>query len=145
VKDVNAYVLGGHGDLMVPLISATNVAGVPISQLIKADRLEQIVQRTRDGGAEIVNLLGASGYYAPSAASAAMVEAILLDKKQVLPCATLLEGEYGVNGYFTGVPVKLGARGAEKIVELKLSDTEQAQFAKSVDSVKKLVELVRSL
>ena len=145
VKDVNAYVLGGHGDLMVPLISATNVAGVPIGELIKPARLEEIVQRTRDGGAEIVNLLGASGYYAPSAATAEMVEAVLLDKKQILPCAALLEGEYGVNGYYTGVPAKLGARGVESIVELELSTTEKEQFAKSVDAVKKLVELVRSL
>lgn len=145
VKDVNAYVIGGHGDLMVPLISATNIAGVPIAQLIAADRLEEIVQRTRDGGAEIVNLLGASGYYAPSAASLEMVEAILFDKKQILPCAARLEGEYGVNGYYAGVPVKLGANGVEEIIELQLTADEQRQFAASAASVQNLVNQVRKL
>jgi len=145
VKDVNAYVIGGHGDLMVPLISATNIAGVPIVQLIAADRLEEIVQRTRDGGAEIVNLLGASGYYAPSAASLEMVEAILFDKKQILPCAARLEGEYGVNSYYAGVPVKLGANGVEEIIELQLTADEQRQFSASAASVQNLVNQVRKL
>ena len=142
VKDISAFVLGGHGDLMVPLVKSTTVAGVPVTELIEADRLEQIVQRTRDGGAEIVNLLGTSGYYAPSAATVEMVEAILLDKKQVLPCAALLEGEYGVDGLYAGVPVKLGESGVEKVIELELSQAEKGAFQTSVDAVRNLLKSV---
>ena len=142
VKDISAFVLGGHGDLMVPLVKSTTVAGVPVTELIEADRLEQIVQRTRDGGAEIVNLLGTSGYYAPSAATVEMVEAILLDKKQVLPCAALLEGEYGVDGLYAGVPVKLGESGVEKVIELELSQAERGAFQTSVDAVRNLLKSV---
>ncbi len=117
VTNVQAYVLGGHGDTMVPLIGTTTVGGVPVSKLIKKDRLEEIVQRTRDGGAEIVKLLKTgSAYYAPSAAVVQMVESILLDRKEVLPCAAYLEGEYGINGLYVGVPVKLGARGVEEVI-----------------------------
>ena len=140
VRDVHAYVLGGHGDTMVPLARMCTVAGVPISKLIKPDRIEAIVKRTRDGGAEIVNLLkSGSAFYAPSAAVAQMVDAIILDRKQILPCAVRLEGEYGINGLFVGVPVKLGARGAEEIIQLELTDDERAALQKSADSVKELV------
>ncbi len=140
VKDVQAYVLGGHGDTMVPLARMCTVAGIPISKLIKADRIEAIVKRTRDGGAEIVNLLkSGSAFYAPSAAVAEMVDAIILDRKQILPCAVRLEGEYGIRGLFVGVPVKLGAKGVEEIVELELSDDERAALQRSADSVKELV------
>jgi malate dehydrogenase len=140
VRDVQAFVLGGHGDTMVPLARMCTVAGVPISELITADRLEAIVKRTREGGAEIVNLLkSGSAYYAPSAAVAEMVDAILLDRKQVLPCAVRLEGEYGIRGLFVGVPVKLGAGGAEEIIQLDLSDEERVALQRSADSVKELV------
>lgn len=145
VSDVNAYVLGGHGDLMVPLLSATDVAGVPITDLIPAARLDEIVQRTRGGGGEIVSLLGVSGYYAPAASTVVMVEAILLDQKKIAPCAALLEGEYGVNGYYAGVPVKLGAGGVEEIIQVKLNEDEARQFASSVDAVKTLVAAVKKL
>ena len=140
VKDVQAYVLGGHGDTMVPLARMCTVAGIPISKLIKQDRIEAIVKRTRDGGAEIVNLLKTgSAFYAPSAAVAEMVDAIILDRKQILPCAVRLEGEYGIRGLFVGVPVKLGAKGVEDIVELELSDDERGALQRSADSVKELV------
>jgi malate dehydrogenase len=140
VKDVQAYVLGGHGDTMVPLAGMCTVAGIPISKLIKADRIEAIVKRTREGGAEIVNLLKTgSAYYAPSAAVAQMVDAIVLDRKQILPCAVRLEGEYGIRGLFVGVPVKLGAGGAEQIVELELSSEERNALQRSAESVKELV------
>jgi malate dehydrogenase len=140
VRDVQAFVLGGHGDTMVPLARMCTVAGVPISKLLEPERIEAIVKRTRDGGAEIVNLLkSGSAYYAPSAAVAEMVDAIMLDRKQVLPCAVRLEGEYGIRGLFVGVPVKLGARGAEQIIELELSDDERASLQRSADSVKELV------
>jgi malate dehydrogenase len=140
VLDVQAYVLGGHGDTMVPLARMCTVAGVPISKLIKPDRIEAIVKRTRDGGAEIVNLLkSGSAFYAPSAAVAQMVDAILLDRKQILPCAVRLEGEYGIKGLFVGVPVKLGAKGAEQIIELELTDDERTALQRSADSVKELV------
>jgi malate dehydrogenase len=140
VKDVQAYVLGGHGDTMVPLARMCTVAGTPISKLINQDRIEAIVKRTRDGGAEIVNLLkSGSAFYAPSAAVAEMVDAILLDRKQILPCAVRLEGEYGIRGLFVGVPVKLGAKGVEQIVELELSEDERAALQRSADSVKELV------
>ena len=140
VHDVQAYVLGGHGDTMVPLARMCTVAGVPITKLIKPDRIEAIVKRTRDGGAEIVNLLkSGSAYYAPSAAVAEMVDAITLDRKQILPCAVRLEGEYGIRGLFVGVPVKLGAGGAEEIIELDLTDDERTSLRRSADSVKELV------
>jgi len=140
VHDVQAYVLGGHGDTMVPLARLCTVAGVPITKLIKPDRIEAIVDRARNGGAEIVNLLkSGSAFYAPSAAVAQMVDSIILDRKQILPCAVRLEGEYGIHGLFVGVPVKLGARGAEEIIELELSDEERAALQKSADSVKELV------
>jgi malate dehydrogenase len=140
VQDVQAYVLGGHGDTMVPLARMCTVAGVPISKLIKPDRIEAIVKRTREGGAEIVNLLkSGSAFYAPSASVAQMVDSIVLDKKQILPCAVRLEGEYGIKGLFVGVPVKLGAKGVEEIIELELTEDERAALQRSADSVKELV------
>lgn len=140
VQDVQAYVLGGHGDTMVPLARMCTVAGVPISQLLSAERIEQIVQRTRDGGAEIVNLLGTgSAYFAPSASVLQMVDAILLDKKMILPCAVYLQGEYGFQNIFVGVPVKLGASGVEQIIEIELNENEQALLQKSANAVKELV------
>ena len=143
VRDVQAYVLGGHGDTMVPLARMCTVAGVPISQLMPADRIEQIVQRTRDGGAEIVKLLGTgSAYFAPSASVLQMVDSILLDKKMIMPCAVYLQGEYGINGLFVGVPAKLGANGVEQIVEIELSENERALLQKSADAVKELVEVM---
>ncbi len=143
VRDVQAYVLGGHGDTMVPLSRLCSAAGVPISQLIPAERIEQIVQRTRDGGAEIVQLLGTgSAYFAPSASILQMVDAILLDKKMIMPCAVYLQGEYGINGLFVGVPVKLGAKGLEQIVEIELTESERALLQKSAHAVRELVEVM---
>ncbi len=140
VRDVAAYVLGGHGDTMVPLVRFTTVAGVPVSNLIPADRLEQIVQRTRDGGAEIVNLLGSgSAFYAPSAAVAQMIDSIVLDKKMILPCAIYLQGEYGIHNLFVGVPAKLGAKGVEEVIQIELTAEEAAALKKSADSVQELV------
>ena len=140
VHDVQAYVLGGHGDTMVPLARMCTVAGVPIGTLIAADRIEAIVKRTREGGAEIVNLLKTgSAFYAPSAAVAQMVDAIMHDRKQILPCAVRLEGEYGIQGLFVGVPVKLGADGVEQVIELHLTETEQAALRKSAEAVRELV------
>ncbi|HLZ80807.1 MAG TPA: malate dehydrogenase [Ktedonobacteraceae bacterium] len=143
VRDVQAYVLGGHGDTMVPLARMCTVAGVPITQLLSAERIEQIVQRTRDGGAEIVKLLGTgSAYFAPSASVLQMVDSILLDKKMVLPCAVYLQGEYGIRDLFVGVPVKLGARGMEEVVEVELDGGERALLQKSANAVKELVEVM---
>src|ERR1700681_2826819 len=143
VRDVQAYVLGGHGDTMVPLARMCTVAGVPISQLISSERIEQIVQRTRDGGAEIVKLLGTgSAYFAPSAAVLQMVESIVLDKNMIMPCAAYLEGEYDIKGLFVGVPVKLGAKGIEQIVEIELDEGERTQLRRSADAVKELVEVM---
>jgi malate dehydrogenase len=140
VRDVQAFVLGGHGDTMVPLARLSTVAGVPVSELIPAERLAQIVQRARDGGAEIVSLLKqGSAYYAPSASVLQMIDSILLDKKMIMPCSVYLEGEYGINGLFVGVPVKLGAKGVEEIIQLDLTQEEQAALQKSADSVKELV------
>jgi malate dehydrogenase len=140
VEDVQAYVLGGHGDTMVPLVRYTTVAGIPVSQLIQEPRLSQIVQRTRDGGAEIVSLLKTgSAFYAPSASVVKMVDAIMLNKRDILPCAALLQGEYGVNGLFVGVPCKLGENGIEQIIEIDLTEDERAGLQKSVDSVQELV------
>ena len=140
VDNVHSFVLGGHGDDMVPLPRYSNVAGIPLPDLLPADRIEAIVTRTRKGGAEIVNLLKTgSAYYAPSAAVVEMVEAILKDKKKILPCAAYLEGEYGINGLYVGVPVKLGARGIEQIVQIKLTAEENAALQKSAASVRELV------
>ena len=140
VRDVQAYVLGGHGDTMVPLARMCTVAGVPISQLLPAERIEQIVQRTRDGGAEIVNLLGTgSAYFAPSASVLQMVDSIMLDKKMIMPCSVYLQGEYGFHNIFVGVPVKLGAGGVEQIIEIELNEGERAQLQKSADAVKELI------
>ncbi len=140
VRDVSAYVLGGHGDTMVPLVRFTTVAGIPVSKLIPAERLAQIVQRTRDGGAEIVNLLGSgSAFYAPSAAVAQMIDSIILDKKMILPCAVYLQGEYGIKDLFVGVPARLGAKGVEEVIQIELTDEERAALQKSADAVKELV------
>ncbi len=138
-KDIVAVVLGGHGDQMVPVVSATTVGGVPLSQLVAADRIEAMVERTRKGGGEVVNLLGTSAWYAPGAAVAQMVDSILLDQKRVLPCTALLEGEYGIDGLYMGVPVKLGVGGVEEIVELELTDGEQSALAASADAVREVV------
>jgi malate dehydrogenase len=143
VRDVQAYVLGGHGDTMIPLSRMCTVAGVPISQLIPAERIEQIVQRTRDGGAEIVKLLGTgSAYFAPSASVLQMVDSILLDKNMIMPCAVYLQGEYDIHGLFVGVPVKLGARGLEQIIEIELTQDERSLLQKSANAVKELVEVM---
>ena len=143
VRDVQAYVLGGHGDTMVPLARMCTVAGVPISQLMPPERIEQIVQRTRDGGAEIVKLLGTgSAYFAPSASVLQMVDSILLDKKMIMPCAVYLQGEYGIHNLFVGVPVKLGAQGVEQIVEIELDEHERALLQKSADAVKELIDVM---
>ena len=144
VEDIQAMVLGGHGDTMVPLISYTTVSGIPVTQLIDRMQLDQIVERTRKGGAEIVSYLKTgSAYYAPSAAATQMVEAIVRDKKRVLPCAAWLEGEYGMEGMYLGVPCKLGATGLERIIEVELSDDEQAALRQSADAVKQAMEAVR--
>ncbi len=143
VENVTAFVLGGHGDTMVPLARYSTVAGIPITELIAPDRLEQIVQRTRDGGAEIVKYLKTgSAYYAPSAATVEMVEAILKDKKKILPCAAYLQGEYGIEGYYIGVPCKLGAAGLEQIIEIKLTAEEDAALKKSAEAVKELCAVI---
>ncbi len=143
VRDVQAYVLGGHGDTMVPLSRMCTIAGVPISQLISAERIEQIVQRTRDGGAEIVKLLGTgSAYFAPSASVLQMVDSILLDKKMIVPCAVYLDGEYGIKNLFVGVPAKLGAKGIEQIIEIELNEQERVLLQKSADSVQELVTVM---
>src|SRR5262245_6952327 len=143
VRDVQAYVLGGHGDTMVPLARMCTVAGVPISQLLPPERIEQIVQRTRDGGAEIVNLLGTgSAYFAPSASVLQMVDSIMLDKKMIMPCSVYLQGEYGFHNIFVGVPVKLGTGGLEEIVEIELTDAERTLLQQSANSVKELVEVM---
>jgi malate dehydrogenase len=143
VENVTAFVLGGHGDTMVPLARYSTVAGIPITELIAPDRLEALIQRTRDGGAEIVKLLKTgSAFYAPSAAAVEMTEAILKDKKKILPCAAYLQGEYGVEGYYIGVPCKLGAGGLEQIIEIKLTPEEDAALKKSADVVKELCEVI---
>jgi malate dehydrogenase len=143
VRDVQAYVLGGHGDTMIPLSRMCTVAGMPISQLIPAERIEQIVQRTRDGGAEIVKLLGTgSAYFAPSASVLQMVDSILLDKNMIMPCAVYLQGEYDIHGLFVGVPVKLGSQGLEQIIEIELTQDERLLLQKSADAVKELVEVM---
>jgi malate dehydrogenase len=146
VEDVAALLMGGHGDTMVPLTSCASAGGIPISQLIPARRLEEIVQRTRDGGAEIVSLLKTgSAYYAPAAATAQMVEAVVRDKKRLIPCAAYCDKEYGVGGYYVGVPVVLGSGGVERIIELELSAAEREAFDKSVQAVKSLVAAMANL
>ena len=144
VEDVQAYVLGSHGDDMVPLVRYTTVGGIPITELLPQETIDRLVQRTRQGGGEIVQLLKAgSAYYAPSAAITQMAEAVLLDKKRILPCCALLEGEYGINGLFVGVPVKLGAGGIEEIIQIRLTSEEQAALNKSADSVRELIGIMR--
>jgi malate dehydrogenase len=146
VRDVTGFVLGGHGDTMVPVTSYTNVAGVPVAQKIDSMRLDEIVQRTRDGGAEVVKLLKAgSAYYAPAAAVAEMIDSILLDQKRVLPCAAHCQGEYGIDGLFVGVPVKLGRDGVEEIIEIDLSDDEKSDLQKSAGAVRELVDVMAAL
>jgi malate dehydrogenase len=146
VRDVTGFVLGGHGDTMVPVVSYTNVAGIPIRQKISDDRLEEIVQRTRDGGAEVGKLLQkGSAFYAPSAGVAEMVDSIVLDQKRILPCAALCQGEYGINDLFVGVPTLLGRDGIEQIVEIELDDAEKQELKKSADSVQELVKAMESL
>ena len=143
VDSITAWVLGGHGDTMVPVVGSTTVGGQPVADLIAPERLDEIVKRTQDGGAEIVGLLKTgSAYYAPSAAVAQMVEAVLLDKKQILPCTTYLEGEYGIDGLFVGVPVKLGAGGVEEIIEFDLTPDEKAALDYSANAVRELVDVM---
>jgi len=145
VREVFALVLGGHGDTMVPLPSMATVSGVPITELLPQDRVEAIVERTRGGGGEIVELLGSgSAFYAPAAAAVEIMDAILLDQKRILPCATYLQGEYGLNDLFVGVPVKLGAGGIEEIIELDLSDEEREQLEYSANDVREMVEVLHS-
>ena len=139
VKDVTAMVLGGHGDQMVPVVSATTVGGVPLEQLAPKGRISKMVDRTRRGGGEVVNLLGTSAWYAPGAAAAQMVDAICLDEKRVLPCTAFLEGEYGVNGLYMGVPVKLGSEGVEEIVKLRLTADEKKMLRASAAAVREVV------
>ena len=144
MESVSAMVLGGHGDTMVPLVRLTSVSGIPLTELCDEATIGRLVQRTSDGGAEIVKYLKTgSAYYAPSAAAIEMVESILKDKKKVLPCAAYLEGEYGINGVFVGVPVKLGARGIERIFQIKLATEEQAALNKSASAVKELIDVIR--
>jgi malate dehydrogenase len=143
VNSVSAYVLGGHGDTMVPVIGTTSVAGTPITDLIEKDRLEEIVQRARDGGAEIIgHLKTGSAFYAPSASIVQMVESILFDKKEILPCTAYLQGQYGINDLYVGVPVKLGAAGVEEIIELNLSDSELSALKESADAVQELIDIM---
>jgi len=151
VEDVTAFVLGGHGDTMVPLVRYSTVAGIPLPDLVKMgwttqQRIDEIVQRTRDGGAEIVGLLKTgSAFYAPAAAAIQMAEAYLKDKKRVLPCAAYLDGQYGVKDLYVGVPVVLGAGGVERVVEIDLNRSEKAMFEKSVAAVRGLIDVVRKL
>jgi malate dehydrogenase len=143
VENVNSFILGGHGDTMVPLVRYTTVAGIPITELLPKERIDAMVQRTRNGGAEIVKQLkSGSAYYAPSAAAVEMAEAILKDKKKILPCAAYLEGEYGIHGYCIGVPCKLGAAGLEQIIEIKLTDEEDAALKRSAAAVKELCDII---
>ena len=143
VKDVRAMVLGGHGDYMVPVLSMTTVHGVPVSALIAKDKLDKIVDRTRKGGGEIVNLMGTSAYYAPASSAVAMAKAYLYDEKRMLACAAYLEGEYGYRDLFMGVPVVLGGKGIEKIVEISLTEDEKAMLAKSAKSVQAVVDICK--
>jgi malate dehydrogenase len=142
VENIHAFVLGGHGDTMVPLPRYSTVAGIPITELLSKEKIDAISTRTANGGAEITKLVGTSAWYAPGAAAAQMVEAILLDKKQILPCSVFLQGEYGIRDLFVGVPVKLGSRGVEQIIEIKLTADEDAALKKSAGSVKELVDVI---
>jgi len=142
VRDVHALVLGGHGDQMVPVVSATTVGGVPLTKLVSQERIDAMVERTRKGGGEVVELLGTSAWYAPAAAVTEMVEAVLLDQKRVLPCTAYLEGEYGVSDLYMGVPVKLGSAGIEEIVDLDLSEQEQVWFEESAAAVRDVVSVL---
>jgi malate dehydrogenase len=145
VDNVTAVVLGGHGDTMVPLVRLSSVSGIPLADLIPADRLNAIVDRTKNGGAEIVKYLKTgSAFYAPAASAVEMADSILKDKKKVLPCAALLEGEYGINGLFVGVPCKLGSNGIEQIYQIRLTDEETAALHKSASSVKELVDVIQT-
>jgi malate dehydrogenase len=145
VDNVTAVVLGGHGDTMVPLVRLSSVSGIPLTDLISADRLNAIVDRTKNGGAEIVKYLKTgSAFYAPAASAVEMADSILRDKKKVLPCAALLEGEYGINGLFVGVPCKLGSKGIEQVYQIKLTDEETAALHKSASSVKELVDVIQA-
>jgi malate dehydrogenase len=139
VKDVSAVVLGGHGDQMVSVVSAASVGGVPLRKLVPEDRIQAMVERTAKGGGEVVNLLGTSAWYAPGAAAAQMVDSIVLDEKRVLPCTAYLEGEYGIEGLYIGVPVKLGASGIEQVVELDLDEAEREALQKSAEAVREVV------
>jgi malate dehydrogenase len=139
VKDVTAMVLGGHGDQMVPVVSATTVGGIPLTQLVSGEQIEAMVERTRTGGGEIVDLLGTSAWYAPGAAAAQMVDAVMLDEKRVLPCTALLEGEYGIDGLYMGVPVKLGSGGIEEVIQLELTEQERAWLEESAAAVRDVV------
>jgi malate dehydrogenase len=142
VKDVTAVVLGGHGDQMVPVVSATTVGGIPLRRLVPEERIRAMVERTAKGGGEIVNLLGTSAWYAPGAAAAQIVDSIMLDEKRVLPCTAYLEGEYGIDGLYMGVPVRIGAAGIEEIVELELSDDERRALDASAAAVREVVEVL---
>ena len=144
IENTHAFVLGGHGDTMVPLPRYSTVAGIPITELIAKDRIDAIVDRTRNGGAEIVNLLKTSAWYAPAASTVEMVEAILKDKRKILPCAAFLQGEYGIRGLYVGVPVKLGRNGIEQIIEIKLTGEERAALDKSASAVKELVDKLKT-
>jgi malate dehydrogenase len=144
VKDVTAMVLGGHGDQMVPAVSATTVGGIPLAELVGAADIDAMVQRTAKGGGELVELLGTSAWYAPGAAAAQMVDSIMLDEKRVLPCTAYLEGEYGIDGLYMGVPVKLGSGGIEAIYELDLNEDEQAMLNESAGAVREVVGLLNS-
>jgi malate dehydrogenase len=141
-KDITAMVLGGHGDQMVPVVSATTVGGVPLTKLVSTERIDAMVERTRKGGGELVKLLGTSAWYAPGAAAAQMVDAVLLDQKRVLPCTALLQGEYGIDDLYMGVPVKLGSGGVEEIVELDLTDDERAALEESAAAVREVVAVL---
>ena len=144
VKDVQALVLGGHGDQMVPIVSATTVGGVPLTKLVAADRIQAMVERTAVGGGELVKLLGTSAWYAPGAAAAQMADAVCLDEKRVLPCTAYLQGEYGIDDLYMGVPVKLGAGGIEEIIELDLSDEERQMLQASADAVREVVAVLET-
>jgi malate dehydrogenase len=141
-RDVQTLVLGGHGDQMVPVVSATTVGGIPLTSLVSEQRIAEMVERTRKGGGEVVNLLGTSAWYAPGAAVAEMIDSIVLDQKRVLPCTAYLEGQYGIDGLYIGVPVKLGAGGVEQIVELDLSESERAELERSAESVREVVAVL---
>ena len=144
-KDVTAMVLGGHGDQMVPVVSATSVGGVPLAKLASPEAIEAMVERTRKGGGEVVELLGTSAWYAPGAAAAQMVDAVMLDQKRVLPCTALLQGEYGIDDLYMGVPVKLGAAGVEEIVELDLTADERSALEESAAAVRDVVSVLTDL